>query len=339
MPTSFYTNPIWDDDFPDPTIIRASDGWYYAYGTQTKRHGAILNIQVARSSDLVQWDYLGEALPMKPVWASNTQKLWAPHVSEHEGRYYLYYSALPDDDEGLCLAVAIANTPAGPFTDIGTPLLCGTGFLNIDPMTFDDPATGKRLLYWGSGFGPLMVRELAEDRVSFVPGSETTVLVQPAGAGDPKRYDQLIEGSWVVLRDGWYYLFYSGNNCCGDEAHYGVLVARSRTATGPFETLAEATNDPYAMLLEGNKQWLAPGHNCVVTDAADQDWLAYHAIDPRQPKFDAIDADQGYSRRVMLLDRLEYVDGWPRLVTGGTPSYDAQPAPVTDAGTRNPGRN
>ena len=328
MPASTYTNPIWDDDFPDPTIIRASDSWYYAYGTQTKRQGAIINMQVARSADLVQWEYLGDALPVKPAWASTTQKLWAPHVSEHAGRYYLYYSALPDADKGFCLAVATADTPAGPFTDIGKPMHCGSGFLHIDPMAFDDPATDKRLLYWGSGFGPLMVRELAEDRISFADDSETHILIQPAGAGDPKRYDQLVEGSWVILRDGWYYLFYSGNNCCGDDAHYGVLAARSRAATGPFETLAEALDNPYAMLLEGNEHWHAPGHNCVVTDAAGQDWLAYHAIDPRQPKFDAIDADQGYSRRIMLLDRLEYADGWPRLVSGGTPSFEPQTTPV-----------
>ncbi|GAB2791531.1 arabinan endo-1,5-alpha-L-arabinosidase [Hymenobacter luteus] len=328
-PAATYRNPIWDFDFPDPTIIRATDGYYYAYGTQTKRPGnLIINLQVARSQDLVHWEYLGEGLPQKPVWASTTQKFWAPHVSEHNGIYYLYYSAKPDSGAGLCLAVATSAAPTGPFRDVGAPLQCGTGFLEIDPMAFDDPATGKRLLYWGSGFGALRVRELAEDRLSFAPGSEEIPLLEPAGAGDPRRYDQLLEGSWVVLRHGWYYLFYSGNNCCGPDAHYGVLVARSRAATGPFETLAEATGNPYAMLLEGNEHWLAPGHNCVVTDAAGQDWLAYHAIDLRQPTFDAIDDEQGFSRRVLLLDRLEYVDGWPRLVTGGTPSWQEQEGPV-----------
>ncbi|UOQ75915.1 glycoside hydrolase family 43 protein [Hymenobacter sp. 5516J-16] len=324
-----YRNPVWDFDFPDPTIIRASDGFYYAYGTQTKRPGnLIVNLQVARSADLVHWDYLGEGLPQKPLWASTTQKFWAPHVSEHNGIYYLYYSAKPDTGVGLCLAVATSATAAGPFVDVGAPLQRGTGFLEIDPMAFDDPTTGKRLLYWGSGFGPIRVRELAEDRLSFASGSQEIVLLTPAGAGDPRRYDQLLEGSWVVLRQGWYYLFYSGNNCCGPDAHYGVLVARSRAATGPFETLAQATGNPYAMLLEGNEHWHAPGHNCVVADAAGQDWLAYHAIDPRQPTFDAIDDEQGFSRRVLLLDRLEYVDGWPRLVTGGTPSWQLQPGPV-----------
>ena len=40
-------------------------------------------------------------------------------------------------------------SPAGPFVDMGLPLLLGMGFEYIDPMVFDDPVTGKRLLYWG----------------------------------------------------------------------------------------------------------------------------------------------------------------------------------------------
>lgn len=323
-----YQNPIWDDDFPDPTIIRASDGWYYAYGTQTKRAGVILNLQVARSQNLVQWEFLGEGLPDKPAWARHTQKIWAPHVSEHAGRFYLYYSALPDNTDTYCLAVATASSPAGPFTDIGQPLLCGPGFRNIDPMAFDDPATGQRLLYWGSGFGPLFVRELAEDRISFAPGSQAKALVEPVPTDHPDNYQRLIEGSWVLLRGGWYYLFYSGNNCCGDDAHYGVMVARARHATGPFETLAQATGHGHSIILEGNAHWRAPGHNSIVTDAAGHDWLAYHAIDPQQPTFDAIDDAQGYSRRVMLLDRLHYgPDGWPHL-EDGSPSRTSRPAPV-----------
>jgi arabinan endo-1,5-alpha-L-arabinosidase len=331
MPPSTYTNPILDEDFPDPTIIRASDGFYYAYGTQTKwRSKLIINIQVARSTNLIDWELLGDALPQKPTWASASQKLWAPHVSEHDGCFYMYFSALPDGaTDGLCLAVAVADAPAGPFVDIGEPLLCGESFVNIDPMSFDDPATGKRLLYWGSGFGPIKVRELAPDRISFAPQSVALDVVQPVPDKAPTNYQRLIEGAWVILRDDWYYLFYSGNNCCGPDAHYGVLVARSRSATGPFETLPQATGNPNSMLLEGNEHWHAPGHNSVVTDAAGQDWLAYHAIDPRQPTFDAIDADQGYSRRIMLLDRLGYQDGWPRLVSGGHPSWQPQPAPIT----------
>jgi arabinan endo-1,5-alpha-L-arabinosidase len=33
---------------------------------------------------------MGDALPVKPAWASRTQDVWAPHVAEHDGRFYLY---------------------------------------------------------------------------------------------------------------------------------------------------------------------------------------------------------------------------------------------------------
>ena len=62
---------------------------------------------------------------------------------------------------------------------MGLPLLHGLGFEYIDPMVFDDPASGKRLLYWGSGFQPIKVQELADDRMSFAPGSEPVELVWP----------------------------------------------------------------------------------------------------------------------------------------------------------------
>ncbi|OGX83042.1 glycoside hydrolase family 43 protein [Hymenobacter glacialis] len=322
-----YTNPVIDDNFPDPTIIRTRSGWYYAYGTQTKHTGVLINLQVARSADLITWEYLGEGLPEKPRWATDSQKIWAPHVSEHHGRFYLYYSARPNGTDHFSLAVAVADAPAGPFRDSGQPLLAGPGFTCIDPMAFDDPATGQRLLYWGSGFGPIWVQELADDRLGFRAGSTPQALIYPSASQDPRDYHRLVEAAWVHQRAGWYYLFFSGDNCCGPKAHYAVLVARSRHATGPFETYAAATGNPHTALLAANAHWHAPGHNCVVTDAAGQDWLAYHAIDPRQPTFDAIDDSEGHSRRVLVLDKLDYAGGWP-VVAGNSPSWEPQPAPV-----------
>ncbi len=323
-----YQNPVLDRDFPDPSVLLAPDDYYYAYATQTKHAGQILNFQVARSRDLVGWEHLGEALPVKPSWAAASQRFWAPDVSRHaDGRYLLYYSAQPNDPAaGLCLGVAVAAQPTGPFVDSGAPLLAGgPGFENIDPMRFVEPGTGRQLLFWGSGFGPLRVRELAADGLSFAPGSAAQVVVAPLPAGHEAAYGHLIEGSWVHYRAGWYYLFYSGDNCCGPKARYAVLAARARQPTGPYQTLAAATGTAGTILTE-NARWQAPGHNCLITDAAGQDWLLYHAIDRQQPTFDAINAEQGYSRRVLLLDKVTYDDaGWPQV---GTPSVGPQPGPV-----------
>jgi arabinan endo-1,5-alpha-L-arabinosidase len=165
---------------------------------------------------------------------------------------------------------------------MGRPLLCGPGFVNIDPMSYDDPATGKRLLYWGSGFGPIKVQELAPDRMSFAAGSAPVDLIQVVKTEDPADYRRLIEGAWVLKRGPWYYLFYSGDNCCGPKAHYAALVARSRSATGPFETLgAEKGRAQHRGRLD--PRWIAPGHNSIAEDGAGNHWILYHAVDARGP--------------------------------------------------------
>ena len=322
---NLYTNPVLDEDFPDPAVIYAPDGFYYAYATQTLRDGQWINIQVARSADLVHWHHLGDALPEKPAWASTTQDYWAPSVIFDGSTYFMYYSATPDahrEGPDHALAVATSSTPGGPFVDMGQPFLLGDGFEFIDPMAYDDPATGKRLLYWGSGFQPIKVQELAEDRVSFEPESAPVDLVWP----NPVKgaFPRLVEASWLLRHEDFYYLFYSGDNCCGPDAEYGVMVSRSRSATGPFETLEQAKGVPHSLMLFKSERWLAPGHNSIAIDKAGQVWIVYHAIDVNRPR--QRQEDEVNSRRILLIDRIEWKDGWPHV---GTPSDEPQGAPVT----------
>ena len=323
-PSGFYVNPVIDADFPDPAVILAPDGHYYAYATQTLSGDQWINIQVARSADLVHWDHLGDALPQKPSWAQTTQDFWAPSVIYDGSTYFMYYSATPEEchshERGHGLAIATSSSPAGPFVDSGQPLLLGAGFEYIDPMAYDDPVTGKHLLFWGSGFQPIKVQELSSDRMSFATDSQPTDLIWP----NPVKgaFPRLVEASWVIRHDDFYYLFYSGDNCCGPQAEYGVMVARSPNATGPFETLEEAKGVPHSLMLFKSERWLAPGHNSIVTDKAGQVWIVYHAIDvnrPRQRQEDEIN-----SRRILLIDRIEWKDGWPFV---GTPTDVPQRAP------------
>src|SRR5829696_8074934 len=104
------------------------------------------------------------------------------------------------------------------------------------------------------------------------------------------------------------------------------MVARSRSATGPFETLAQATGAPNSVILERRGNWIAPGHNSAIADAAGNWWILYHAVDAARPR--AAATDEVNTRRVMLLDRLEWRDGWPYVVDGG-PSTGSRSGPVT----------
>lgn len=318
LATAGYANPVIDEDFPDPMVLRARDGTYYAYGTQRFAEDRVFNVPVYQSRDLVHWKFLGDAMPEKPAWTRDTQNIWAPHVLEDGGRFYLYFSGERNGRRGHGVGVATASSPAGPFEGEPRYLAAGEGFENIDPMPFDDPATGKKYLYWGSGFRPIKVRELTEDRLRFKPGEARDVL-PPAD----RPYERLIEGAWVVHRDGWYYLFYSGDDCCSDPPKYVTLVARSRSATGPFERLADATGEPDSVILGDGPRWKGTGHNAIVTDGAGQEWIVYHARDERRPFLPGGKA----VRRPLLIDRLAWRDGWP-VVADGRPSEGRRPAPT-----------
>jgi len=304
-----FQNPVYKSDFADPTVVKAADGFFYAYGTNTEVSGKTIHIQIIKSKNLIDWIFVGDALPTKPKWAD--KDFWAPHVlyDSKLKMYFLYYSGESDSKEGKCLGVAVSKSPIGPFVDNGEPLLCGSGFINIDPMAFDDPKTGKKLLYWGSGFEGLKVQELSEDRLSFKAGTSMKILVNPITNNDPANYQNLVEGSWVTCHDGFYYLYYSGDNCCGEKAHYAVMIARSKSAEGPFETLAEAEKKENSVILSKNKKWIAPGHNSVVTDDKGQEWIVYHAIDSDNPK----------GGRIVLIDKITYKNGWP-TINSGSPS-------------------
>lgn len=277
------TNPVLNRDFADPTVIRAN-GKYYAYATQNGAH-----IQVSVSEDMQHWSVPSDALPVKPVWADT--HFWAPHVLYDPSlkKYVLFYSGESVAKEtGKCLGVAYADQPEGPFTDKGTPLLCGAGFENIDPMAFTDPQTGKKFLYWGSDFKPIKIQEMTDDWADFKPNSKALPVVWP---GKEKNYTRLIEGAWLDYHDGKYYLYYSGDNCCGEKANYAVLVSRADHAEGPFES--------HGVILEKDSAWLAPGHNSVFKDNTGKDWIAYHAI------------IRGKGGRVFCIKPLVYENGWP----------------------------
>lgn len=312
-----YKNPVVDSNFPDPTVIKAGDGSYYAYATNTAKEGKRINIQVLKSDDLVLWTDEGNAMPEPPEWSSSD--FWAPHVTydKKSGDYYLYYSGESNEEAiGKCLGIAVSSSPLGPFKDKGEPLLCGDTFINIDPMILQDDSTGKNYMYWGSGHESIKIRELSDDLLNFKEGSEMKELIHPVMNDEPENYEKLIEGVWLTKHDDFYYLFYSGDNCCGENAHYAVMVARSKSPEGPFEKYKNKKGNP--VILGQNEQWLAPGHNSVITDEAGTDWIMYHAINSKHPE----------KGRMFLMDKLSYRNGWP-VIEEGSPSTKELPAPKT----------
>jgi beta-xylosidase len=61
-----YTNPVIRWDFADPSVLKADDGWYYAYSSENLTIERLAYIQAARSRDLVNWELLPDAMPERP---------------------------------------------------------------------------------------------------------------------------------------------------------------------------------------------------------------------------------------------------------------------------------
>jgi arabinan endo-1,5-alpha-L-arabinosidase len=335
-----YTNPVsgdFADTFADPAVIKAKDGYWYAYGTTDplrEGEGTRHIVPMARSTDLVDWTYVGDAFSEATLhdWAAPDAALWAPDIRYLDGTYHLYYvvtqTTVTDEPNDNAVGVATAPTPTGPWTDSCGPVVGprrgdsgnpGDSKWTFDPSQFTD-ADGTRYLYDGSYYGGIFVTEL--DDATRAVGEPTMVAI-----------DNRYEGAYVVRNGRWYYLFASEANCCaGPTTGYTVFAGRSASPRGPFtdrdgiSLLTSRVGGTHVITPNGNT-WVGTGHNAVVTDLAGQDWFVYHAIDRRDPY---LDEPLGINKRPMLLDRLDWVDGWPTVRAGRWAWEGPQRAPVTD---------
>ncbi len=309
-----FLNPVFNHDSPDPAVIKADDGYYYAITTQSMYNGELNVLPILRSRDLVNWEHVGEVFSELPDWVSdNPTNIWAPDLVQYNGKYYVYYSAQIKDGDNFGIGVAVADHPLGPYEDKGA-MVTGESFTTIDPMVFTD-TDGERYMYWGSGHDPIKVQKLSEDGLSLIgtakevlyPHSGSVIIKDTEDKPYTENYDRLIEGPWVVKRGDYYYMFYSGDNCCGPNAHYATSVARATSPTGPF---TKFEGNP---ILQQNTAFNAPGHNGFIQDDAGQDWMLYHAMDRDQQ-----------NGRVLLIDKIIWKDGWPIINDGKGPSSTLQ---------------
>lgn len=349
-----YTNPLLAkvpgdgvvESCADPSIIRSrntGDNNWYIYCTtdplnNEDRTGPDLNFHfmpILRSSDLVNWTYVGDVFTARPSWVAPNAGLWAPDIEYFNGKYYLYYTAsdtsLPGG--GSAIGVATAPTPTGPWTEHGSPVVephaadCCPGSKRwvYDPEVIE--YGGKKYMFYGSYFGGISARQLTDDGFTSLPATQVQIAI-----------DNKYEGANLYQHGGYWYLFVSATNCCnGPLTGYDVYVGRATSPFGPFvdragvSLLAGRAGGTPVITMNGNK-WVGPGHNAVFQDFDGQDWTVYHAVDRFDPYFAGTN---DFTKRPLLMDPIDWTrDGWPVLRGGFGPSDSPVPAPAAQPGQK-----
>lgn len=278
-------------DNPDPSVAKIGNTWWAS--ATTSNWAPVFPLY--QSKDLIHWKETGSVFKEKPEWAD--YYFWAPEISYDNNKVYIYYTAHKRDGN-LCVGVASADKPEGPYTDHG-PLICQEdGSIDAFPMRDEN---GKLYLIWkedGNSIGrptPIWISEMNEERTALT--GEKRELFRNTEPWEAN----LVEGVSMIRHGDYFYAFYAAAGCCGIGCTYQTGIARSRSLLGPWE---KYNKNP---VMTGNAEWKCPGHGTPV-QKGDKFYFLYHSYNTKST---------AYAGRQGMLQEFTFTpDGWIKFIDG-----------------------
>ena len=296
----------------DPVAIKQGD-MYYLFCTGR-------GISVCRSPDLENWEKEPQVFTEEPVWADDVSAdfnnhIWAPDITFHNGKYYLYYSvsafAKNTSAIGLTINTTLdADDPNYKWEDQGIVIqsVPNRDLWNaIDPnLIFDENDTPY--LAFGSFWEGLKMVKLSEDLKAIAQPQEWHTIARRERSfdlADANPGDAALEAPFIFKKGDWYYEFLSWDLCCrGENSTYKVVVGRSKSATGPYvdKNGIALNNGGGTLIIEGNENWYGAGHNSTYTFDG-KDYIIFHAYD----------ANDNGAPKLKIVELQWDAEGWPTL--------------------------
>jgi arabinoxylan arabinofuranohydrolase len=213
-------NPVVQTSFtadPAPLVYSNTVYLYTSHDEDDARGFHMLDWKCYSSQDMVNWTEHGAIAFLATFpWAVQSNDAWAPQVVERAGKFYLYAPISVPGWPKNVIAVAVADSPLGPYKDVlGKPLI-GKANGYIDPTAFVDD-DGQAYLYFGNP--NIWYVKLNKDMISY-SGDIVKTSVKP------RNYQ---EGPWFYKRNSHYYLAYA-STCCPE----GIGYAMSDSPIGPW---------------------------------------------------------------------------------------------------------
>lgn len=304
MSQGTYTNPVWNHDWPDPTVWKGDDGFYYSIATGG---GSII-----RSMNLADWEDTGIRPFDDETFAKlhqYGQHLWAPDVTVVDGQRIAYVTMYNSSSDASI--IALKETAMNKFT-FASVITRGKDTKiedTIDPEVVTDPKTGKVWFFFGS-IGGIHRIELNKDGLSVKDGSHYEHVAGVNISEDGSRL-KVFEGSYLHKHGKYWYLFVSSG--WYNNSTYRLSVGRSKKLEGVFvDKEGRAMTEGNATVLlhsDDGDRFLGPGH-CgeIFTDKKGDEFIVYHCHDKLL---------ENGNPRPMLLQKLTWgKDGWPQIGTG-----------------------
>lgn len=284
----------------DPTCKKFGD-YYYVYSTDAvygnttdraaKQGIKVGNIQVRRSKDLIDWEFLGWALDSIPSEAvsyihnltkgEGATNIWAPYILKYKDVYRLYFCVSAFGRNTSWLGLAESKNPEGPWKVKGSVLQTSDPdpMNAIDPSIVTDATTGEQWMHYGSYFDGLYCVQL---------NPETGMILHPGDKGHStvRRFDLAknnVEAPEIIYNptQKYYYLFVSYDPLM---TTYNIRVGRSHNPEGPFydyfgNDMRDATDNfpvlTYPYRFDNHPGWAGTGH-CGIVDNGKGLYFALH---------------------------------------------------------------
>jgi beta-xylosidase len=283
IPAVFSGNPVFPGWYADPEAI-VFENTYWIYPTTSARYDAQTYFDCFSSPDLVTWTKHPRILEKSSVsWARRA--MWAPAITEHRGKYFLFFSANDIQNNGELggIGVASADSPSGPFTDhLGHPLIGAfhNGAQPIDQAFFRDTDGAAYLIY--GGWRHCNIVHINDDFTGLLPHPDGSLFKEIT----PDGY---VEGPFMFKRGGKYYFMWSEGGWTGPD--YSVAYAIADSVYGPFRRVGKILQQDAAIAT-------GAGHHSVIQrPGTDEHFIVYH----RRP-LGQTDRDH----RVVCIDRMEF---------------------------------
>lgn len=266
-----YRNPVLYADYPDPDIIRVGQDFYFVSTTFVNAPAIV----ILHSRDLVNWTIATHVQPRLDGSARYDLKeggdyrrgFYAASLRHHRGQFFLVVTPV-----GQKTRIYRAASITGPWT-----------YITLDRAAFD-----PGLFFDDDGTGYIVTAEGSDGTVTLLTLNADYSAVKQARV---ILYNEGAEGSHLLKRNGWYYLFNAVPR------RLSMTISRARSLDGPWEIRRSiSTRDGTG------------GHQGALVDLADGRWFGF------------VMYDAGAIGRMTNISPVHWVDDWPVWGTPDAPN-------------------